>query len=112
VTQPIITDSMRAYARVLLSKSDRWARGVDHQRGVAFVMFASSRTDREGRPMYHRTGRDGSICTCPGFLHRGICSHALAVRTEAEEARERAATRRPRYEDLWIGEGDSLTDAF
>lgn len=108
-TTPMVTESMRAYANILLSKSERWARGVDNEKGVAFVMFASSRTDREGRPMYHQTGRDGSICSCPGFMHRGICSHALAVRQEAEQARERAATPKRRYEDLM---DNHLVDAF
>jgi len=50
----MVTDSMRAYAQVLLSKSSKWARGIDHERGVAFVMFTSSRVDKDGKPIYHR----------------------------------------------------------
>jgi hypothetical protein len=86
--QPIVTDSMRAYARVLLSKSPKWARGVDREKGVAFVMFTSSRTDKDGKPTYHKTRCDGNGCTCRGYLYRGVCSHALACRWEAAEARE------------------------
>jgi hypothetical protein len=98
--QPMVTDSMRAYARVLLSKSPKWARGVDHEKGVAFVMFTSSRVDKDGKPIYHKTRCDGAFCNCPGFYHRGVCSHALACRWEAEQAREDFA--RPTvYESLY-----------
>lgn len=109
MTSAIVTDSMRAYARVLLSKSAKWAQGFDKQRGIAYVSFVSSRTDRDGNPIYHKTCRDGSGCTCPGYLHRGICSHALACQWEADEARERMTRRRPTYDELMDAH---LVDAF
>lgn len=110
-TQMIPTASMNAYAEILLSRSDRWARGRRNRDGVQFVTFASSRRDKDGQPIYHQTAIDGSGCTCTGYLWRGICSHAIACRMDAERARERAACR-PRYEDLYRGSGVELTDAF
>lgn len=105
----MVTDSMRAYAQVLLSKSAKWARGVDNEKGVAFVLFTSSRVDREGKPIYHKTIRDGSGCTCTGYLYRGICSHALACQWEAEQARERMARPRVTLDELY---DNHLVSAF
>jgi hypothetical protein len=104
----LVTPSMQAHADVLLHRSERWARGVDNEKGVAFFLFVSSRTDREGRPIYHKTTRDGSGCTCPSYYHRGICAHALAAQRAAERARAQAAKPSKRYEDLWPDNVDAF----
>lgn len=97
----IITDSMKAQAQVLLERSSRWARGTRNSDGQAFVLFTSSRTDRDGNPIYHRTHAAGQGCTCPSWQHRGACSHALACQMDAER-RERAASKpRRSYADLY-----------
>jgi hypothetical protein len=110
-TQMIPTASQDAYASVLLARSARWARGYDRRTGRQFVMFTSSRTDGDGRPIYHRTAVDGSGCTCNGYRFRGACSHALACRLDAERAREQV-TRRATYDELYQGSGFEFTDAF
>lgn len=105
-----VTAAMQAHATVLLARSARWARGIDNRSHRAFVCFSSSRVDREGQPIYWRTAVDGSLCSCTGWLHRGICAHAVACKAEAERARE-AVARKPThtYEELY---GSDLTDAF
>jgi hypothetical protein len=99
---------MEAYAAVLLTRSDRWARGRDNRTGRQFVMFTSSRRTKDGKPIYHKTLVDGSGCTCDGYFHRGMCSHALACQIDTERAREQA-TRRPSYDELM---DRHLVDAF
>jgi hypothetical protein len=79
------TPSMQAHASVLLSRAHKWARGFDNKRGVPIYLFASSRTDKDGNPIYHRTHHAGDGCTCPSYLYRGICSHALAAQQRAEQ---------------------------
>lgn len=103
----IPTASMEAYARVLLARSSRWARGVDLKTGRQFVTFTSSRTTKDGQPIYHRTAIDGSGCCCPGYLYRGMCSHALACRWDTEQAHESAARPPVTYENLY-----GLDEAF
>lgn len=95
----MVTPAMREHAAVLLSRSATWARGTAQLPTggrVAFVMFSSSRTDKAGQPIYHRTARDGHFCSCPGYAYRSICCHVVAVKADAE-----AAVRPPavRYED-------------
>lgn len=78
------TSSMHAQAEVLLARASRWAKGVRPSDGLAFYLFASSRTDRAGNPIYHQTHISGESCTCPSHAYRGACSHALAARMNAE----------------------------
>lgn len=82
--QMIATPSMRAHAEVLVERSSRWARGFDHMTGHRFVMFVSSRTDKDGKPIYHKTRADGLGCTCESWLYRSACSHALACQWDTE----------------------------
>jgi hypothetical protein len=71
------TASMQARASVLLSHAATWARGTRTEDGQPFVLFAGSKG-----ATYMITERG---CTCPSFLHRGECSHHVAVcRFEAE----------------------------
>jgi hypothetical protein len=106
------TTAMEAHAQVLLARSHKWAEGTEVETGRAFYLFASSRTDPEGRPMYHRTARDGSACTCPSYYHRGACSHAEACRLAAERAREAVGPKRASYSELFSDEALGLTSAF
>lgn len=109
-----ITPYMRQQAEVLLARSARWSRGTvktDDGLIVAVVTFSSSRQRPDGRTITYLTRVDGACCSCPGFVTRQACSHSLACRLEAERAREQAA-RKPRYEDLFVGTGFELTDAF
>jgi hypothetical protein len=110
-TQMVPTASQEAYASVLLARSARWARGYRNSDGLQFVLFTSSRTLRDGTPIYHMTAVDGSGCTCDGYRFRGACSHALACKMDAERARAQV-TRWATYDELFTGSGDELTDAF
>jgi hypothetical protein len=108
-TQMVPTASQEAYASVLLARSARWARGYRNSDGLQFVLFASSRTLRDGTPIYHMTSQEA--CTCPGFQYRGACSHQLAVAREAERAREQV-TRRATYEELYPDDEYGTVSAF
>lgn len=110
MAQRMITPAMQAHADTLLSRSAKWARGIDNRSHRAFVCFSSSRVDSKGQPIYWRTAVDGSSCQCPGWLYRGICAHSVACKAEAERARE-AVSRKPKhtYEELY---GTDLVDAF
>ncbi len=96
----------------LLAVSDRWADGVCHKTGVRFNVFAS----RTSPGVFYRTRIDGApgACTCPAAREskRGMCCHLIACRTLTERVQEQAARPTRRYEDLWIGDGSQLTDAF
>lgn len=94
----------------LLAVSDRWAKGVDKQAGAQFNVFASTTTPG----VFYRTRFDGRGCTCPAARksRTGICCHRIAVRIVTERVQEQAARPSKRYEDLWIGDGSQLTDAF
>jgi hypothetical protein len=71
------TTAMQARASVLLSHAATWARGTRNDDGQPFVLFAGS------KGATYMTSERG--CTCPSYLHRGECSHHLAVcRFEAE----------------------------
>lgn len=112
----MVTDSMRAQAQVLLSRSHKWARGYDTRNGRQFVIFTSSRQQPDGRPVLYYTGIAGDGCTCKSYLYRGACSHAEACRLEAERAREVAA-RKPKatYDqlmDAWLDERTGTVAAF
>lgn len=81
-----VTPSMQAHAQALLARSRKWARGVRTRDGLAFVTFTSSRMNAHGLPIYYYSSERG--CTCPGHRNRGICAHVVAIRMEAEQARE------------------------
>ena len=78
---------------------------------LAFFLFTSSRRGPNGEMIFHKTARDGSGCTCKGYLWRGECAHALAARTAAEQAREAVSrkTERRSYRELM---DNALVDAF
>lgn len=78
------TSSMHAQAEVLLARASRWARGERNKDGMAFFLFSSSRTTKDGTPIYHKTRADGGWCSCPSFEYRQACSHALAAQMNAE----------------------------
>ncbi len=97
------TDSQRARAAALVENAKLWTRGRRKRDGLAFVLFGSS---KPGHAYY----ANEFSCTCSGFLYRGKCSHELAVRTEAEAAREQFAPTvktLKTYEEVY-----GLVDAF
>lgn len=100
---PVYTPSMLASALQRFSESDRWvrvrARSKTHPSKTMFqvVLFESSKKDKDGRPLTHRTTEQD--CTCEGFTyHRGVCAHWLALQLDIQQAR-RKAERRPRQND-------------
>ena len=113
------TTSSEARARVLLENAANWSRGTAITatgETVGVVLFASSRKPKPGEP--HRiyiTRCDGAGCDCPGAQRTwsGMCCHMIAVQTEAAAAREAAAVKpRARYDEVFVGSGFELTDAF
>ena len=102
-----------AHAEILLSRSHKWAEGVEPSTGRAFYLFTSSKTDRDGAPVIYRTARDGSGCTCKSYWYRGSCCHSIAASRAAEQAREKVGYRRG-YRDLFPSDeyDQPLTDAF
>lgn len=109
--QAVYSKAMREKAEALVAKSDKWAEGRRNADGVRFILFASA--TRVG--VYYFTRIDGAFCSCPaGSKSRsGRCCHQLACQIVTERAQEQAAKpSRPTYEDLWIGSGMDLTDAF
>lgn len=109
MASPVYTASQQAHAQVLLERSKRWARGVRNRDGLAFVTFASSRLGKDGQPVYYRATE--SACNCPSFNYRLACSHQLAVKIEAEQARESVGPRSAldRMNELMSAQ---LVDAF
>lgn len=96
-------------AERLIAVSDKWAAGRDNQTGQMFNVFAS----KSAPGTVHKTWFDGSACSCPRAQksRSGRCCHRLACTIVTERAQESAA-RRPIYEDLFVGDGSQLTDAF
>jgi hypothetical protein len=100
----IVPPATRRRADQLLAHADRWSRGVRHTDGLALVTFSGS---KPGAVYFTST----LGCTCPGFRHRGVCCHSVAVsehQAEADAAERRAhesmypsPKRRPTYEDLF-----------
>ncbi len=88
------TASQTAAAEQLLADPGRWSPGRSKQTGRRFWLVRGSR----GRSYF--TTADG--CSCPGFRHRGVCSHVVAATMrEAREASrqtpcELPVTRMPR----------------
>jgi hypothetical protein len=99
----IVPPATRRRADQLLQHADRWSRGVRHTDGLALVTFSGS----AGAVYFTST----LGCTCPGFRHRGVCCHSVAVaehQAEADAAQRRAhesmypsPKRRPTYSDLF-----------
>lgn len=106
---PVFTPSMLASALKHYEEREAWTRLRVHVRGktmMAVVVFQSSKKDKEGRPLVHRTRED--FCSCPGFgYHRGVCAHWIALRMEIEQARRLAGMRRPQP-----AERSDITSAF
>lgn len=102
MTAAVYSDSQRARAAILVEHAKTWTRGRRRRDNLAFVLFPSSKSG-------HAYYANEMACTCAGFLHRGRCSHELAVRLEAEEAREQCAKPTARYEELMDAH---LVDAF
>ena len=75
----MVTDSMRAHAEVLRTRSARWCKGHRLSDGLPIYLFRSSRTNADGNPVLWETRQDGLSCNCPSFVYRSACSHALAV---------------------------------
>lgn len=112
----MVTPYMLRQAEILLARSSRWSRGwatTGDGQTVNVVSFLSSRTKRlpdgSEQPVVYFTRVDGACCSCPGFKSRQACSHAVACKMEAEQARDRAAVK-PRTKldelvDAWLDEG-------
>lgn len=75
----IVPAATRRRADQLLQHADRWARGTRHTDGLALFTFAGS---APGAVYFAST----LGCTCPGYRHRGVCCHSVAV-SEHERAR-------------------------
>lgn len=87
------TSSMEAKATALLAERTTWVRGRRKSDSRAFYLFASS---KPGHAYYCAV--DGSVCSCAGFFHRGVCSHSVAARRDFEHAR--AVAERPARKSL------------
>lgn len=98
----VYSESQRARAAALVETAKTWTRGTRKRDGLAFVLFPSSKPEQA----YYTTE---TACTCKGFLHRGACSHVLAVQTEAQQARELMTRRRPTLDELY---DNHLVSAF
>ena len=82
------TASQQAQAEQLLADPGRWSPGRSKATGRAFWLVRGS----QGRSYF--TTADG--CSCPGYRHRGICSHSLAATMrEARAAAELPPCERP-----------------
>ena len=105
MTTQAYTISQQASAERLLADSLIWVRGRRKADGVSFVVFPSS----NGRSAYYASLLNGGACTCRGFLHRGRCSHELALKRDAEQAREVATKPKRRgYADLFPEHEDAF----
>lgn len=92
-------------AHALALRGHTWQRGRSKVDGRPFYVIPS----RTQKDVAHWTTSYG--CTCEGARKRGDCAHQESVRMF--EAREAAAVKpKARYEDIFVGLGDSLTDAF
>lgn len=99
---------MQAHADVLIARSHKWAEGIRHRDGLKTYQFTSSRQNPDGSYAMYMASELG--CTCPGHRNRGRCAHVLAIKTVAEQARERAAVKpRTTLEALMDEWADSRT---
>jgi hypothetical protein len=106
IVQP--TASQQAAAEALLADPGRWSPGRSKATGQSFWLVRGS----QNRSYFVTT--DG--CSCPGYRHRGVCSHSLAATMrEARQASRQApcelpittvarAPRRTRYDDIFGAE--------
>jgi hypothetical protein len=85
------TASMQAKASILIAEQATWSRGRSKQTGQAFWLIPGSKGTA------HYTTSTG--CTCRSFLHRGVCSHVVAV--QLHERQQPALKPKARYEDLF-----------
>lgn len=82
------TASQVAAAEALLADLGRWSPGRSKETGRSFWLVRGS----QGRSYF--TTSDG--CSCPGFRHRGVCSHSLAATMrEAQQASRQAPCELP-----------------
>ena len=82
------TASQQAAAAMLLDDPGRWSPGRSKATGRRFWLVRGS----QGRSYF--TTADG--CSCPGYRHRGVCSHQLAaIQREAREAARRNPSELP-----------------
>ena len=72
------TASQRAAAEALLADPGRWSPGRSKETGRSFWLVRGS----QGRSYF--TTADG--CSCPGYRHRGVCSHSLAAAMRGQQA--------------------------
>ena len=91
--QAVYTETMAANAAQWLQTAPVWTRGTRKADGLALVIFPSASVPGTG----HYTTE--TACSCKGFQHRGRCSHVLAVKIEARQARERFAQPTQDYAD-------------
>ena len=70
-TVSVPTASQRAAAEALLADPGRGSPGRSKETGRSFWLVRGS----QGRSYF--TTADG--CSCPGYRHRGVCSHSLAA---------------------------------
>lgn len=91
----IVPPATRRRADQLLQHADRWARGVRHTDGLALVTFSGS---KPGAVYFTST----LGCTCPGYRHRGVCCHSVAV-SEHQRSQRPTPAPKPRvsYESLF-----------
>lgn len=92
----IVTDSMRASAQVLLSRSAVWSKGTRNRDDLNVFVFSSSKPG----VVYFTNPIDGT-CNCPGYRNRLVCSHAVAVRLQGDAGHR---SNREMYTELF-GEG-------
>lgn len=100
----LITDAMRIHADILVGQALTWVRGHDKRTGREFVQFESSRLKKDGQPIIYRAGANEEGCTCPGYLHRGICCHVLAI--AMTKTKKRSSKPMKTYKDLYPEEED------
>ncbi len=100
-TVSVPTTSQRAAAEMLVADPGRWSPGRSKETGQSFWLVRGS----QGRSYF--TTSDG--CSCPGFRHRGICSHVAAcrIRERAEQpVRVVGQPKRDRYSELFPDDQD------
>ena len=95
------TASQQAAAEALLADPGRWSPGRSKATGRPFWLVRGS----QGRSYF--TTADG--CSCPGFRHRGVCSHVVAATMKQCQAAARA---NPSERPIYVGAGDRYSALF
>ena len=101
MTQAIVqpTASQQAAEEALLADPGRWSPGRTKANGRPFWLVRGS----QGRSYF--VAADG--CSCPGFRHRGVCSHQMAAAMRELPAAQPAPAPGPsRYAALFPAEVD------